>query len=36
VVRVDDLTCPSCGEDDNLSGRRDVEPGNKTITVTCG
>ena len=39
VVGMDDLTCPGCGEDDNLSGRRDGDPGQpgaKSITVTCG
>jgi len=36
VVRVNDLTCPNCEEEDNLSGRREGEPGNETITVTCG
>ena len=36
MVRVNDLTCPNCGEEDNLSGHRDGEPGNETITVTCG
>ena len=36
MARVNDLTCPNCGEEDNLSGRREGEPGNETITVTCG
>jgi len=35
VAGVDDLTCPGCGEEDDLAGRRDGEPGNETITVTC-
>ena len=36
VNSVDDLICPGCGEDDDLSGHRDGNPGQQTITVTCG
>ena len=30
-----EITCPACGEDEDLRGRQDGAPGSETITVTC-
>ena len=30
------ITCPNCGEKENLDGVIKGEPGQETITVTCG